>query len=442
MAPRVDTIPDTDTLPESADTVIIGGGIVGISAALFLAERGQSVVVLEKGKIAGEQSGRNWGWCREQLRSMAEVPIAMLSMRLWRGLSERMGIDSGFRQTGMMVVSKDDAEIARWEKWLEDTRSFGMEGALLSSKELGGMINGSATQWKAGIYSPVDGWAEPAVAAPAIALAARAKGARVIQNCAARGWETEGGRISHVVTEKGTVRTSRVLVAGGAWSAMLLRRHGHRFIQSGVYGTAFRTEPGPEIYGGGIGSELFSFRRRDDGGYTVGLRGRGRVELTPMGLRETKSFLPLFFRRKSDLTIGVGKSFFRGPFAWRNWSLSDRSPFEEERVYDPAADGRLVEDGIKAFREAYPVLGNIKVAESWGGLIDSTPDMVPCICPVGGQDGLFLASGFSGHGMALGPGAGWLAAQMVSGETPDVDPAPFRMTRFSEGSGNAPHHWV
>ncbi|MBN9887907.1 NAD(P)/FAD-dependent oxidoreductase [Salipiger abyssi] len=444
MPPFVDPVVCDEALPAESDVVVIGAGIMGIATAMFLAERGVSVTVVEKGRVAHEQSGRNWGWVREQLRSSAEQPLAMLSLRLWRQMSERIGRDAGFRKTGMMVVSKDDAEIARWQAWIDANAHLDLPGGILSAREVAALIPGSAETWKAAIHSPEDGWAEPRIAVPAMAAAAREKGAVIIENCAARGWETEAGRVSHVVTEKGSIRTGAVLLAGGAWSAMMLRHHGVRFLQSGVFGTAFRTQPGPNVFDGGVGSPLFSFRRRTDGGYVVGLRGRGRIELSPMGLRDTVPFASLFLLRRAQLNLRVGQSFFNGPFAWRSWALDSRSPFEAHhaRVYDPSPDPRIVDGGLKAFTEAYPELKGLRVAESWGGVIDATPDMVPVIGTVPGTEGLYLSSGYSGHGFAFGPGAGWVMAQQIVGETPDVDLSPFRFSRFAEGKAHEAHHWV
>lgn len=438
MSPTVERVVTDEALPERADVVVVGAGVMGTAAALFLAERGVSVVLVEKGRVAGEQSSRNWGWCREQLRSLPEIPLAMLSMRLWRGMSERIGADSGFRQTGMMVVTRDEGELDRWQHWMAASAAFGMAGGMLSAREVRRRLPGSAEAWIGAIHSPVDGWAEPATAVPAMAAAARRAGATIVQGCAVRGWETQGGRLSHVVTEQGSVRAAAVLVCGGAWSAMLMRRQGIRFLQSGVLATACRTGPAPEIVAGGVGSPEFSFRRRDDGGYTLGLRGRGRVELSPLGLRDAASFLPLFLRRRKDLSLRLARSFLDGPYAWRSWQLDAASPFEaaKARIYDPAPDPVLVRKGLEAFRAAYPALQGVGVAQSWGGLIDTTPDMVPVIGPVPHAPGVFVASGGSGHGFALGPGAGWLAAQQVLGETPDVDAHPFRFSRFAE---RAPH---
>ncbi|MEW5420798.1 NAD(P)/FAD-dependent oxidoreductase [Amorphus sp. 3PC139-8] len=442
MSPHVESVRSENSLPKTADVVIVGAGIIGVSAALTLAERGQSVVVVEKGIVGGEQSSRNWGWCREQLRALPEVALAMRSMELWRGMSERIGADSGYRQTGMIVVTKDEAEVARWRDWQKATASCGLAGGVLSAAETKAMLPATSDDWIAAIHSPTDGWAEPSVAAPAIARGAQQKGAIILQNCAVRGWETEAGRVTRVMTEKGEIRTSAVLVAGGAWSSMLLRRAGISFPQSGVYASAFRTESAPEVYPGGVGSPLFSVRRRIDGGYTIGMRGRGRVDLTPMGLLRARQFMPLFFRRKGELTLGLGRSFFDGPFALRRWALDSPSPFEAVRILDPDPDPKLVEAGITAFRAAFPILSDVRVAESWGGLIDATPDMVPVIGPVPDRPGVFLASGFSGHGFALGPGAGWLAAMQILGEKPGFDDSPFRLSRFREGKPHPAHHWI
>ncbi|ANF58192.1 NAD(P)/FAD-dependent oxidoreductase [Halotalea alkalilenta] len=442
MSPRVEALHSNDALPARADVVIVGGGIVGVCAALALRKRGLSVAVLEKGVIAGEQSSRNWGWCREQLRSLPEVPLAMKSMALWRNMSDAIGEDSGFRQTGMMVVTKDPSEVARWEGWLQSTKAYGMEGGLLSAAETRAALPATSERWISAIHSPVDGWAEPAIAAPAIARSAQRQGATIHQQCAVRGWETSAGRLSHVVTERGEIRTQAVLCAAGAWSTMLLRRHGIDFPQSGVYATAFRTTAAAQIHPGGVGSPKFSYRRRIDGGYTIGLRGRGRIELTPMGLRQARHFASLFIRRRGELTIRIGKSFLSGPGAWSSWQLDRPSPFEQHRIYDPSPDPRLIEAGLAAFHAAYPSMAHTRVAESWGGLIDATPDMVPVISPAGGVPGCYLASGFSGHGFAIGPGAGFLAAEMIAGEVPSVDPTPFRLERFFDGTQHRIHQWV
>src|SRR5512138_2563921 len=104
-------------LPAAVDVAIVGGGIVGCSAAYFLAREGLSVALFEKGRIAGEQSGRNWGWVRQQGRSPVELPLMMRSLRLWLELREELG-DIGFTQGGSLYLARHAAELAELEKWL------------------------------------------------------------------------------------------------------------------------------------------------------------------------------------------------------------------------------------------------------------------------------------------------------------------------------------
>ena len=115
MAPRVDPVRSDDTLPARADVVIIGGGIIGTSAALFLAQKGVRVVLCEKGHIAGEQSSRNWGWCRKMGRDPRELPLIIESLRLWQGMNEMIEPETGFRRGGIMYLAKTQAEIGQLE---------------------------------------------------------------------------------------------------------------------------------------------------------------------------------------------------------------------------------------------------------------------------------------------------------------------------------------
>ena len=101
MSPLIHHITSDETLPKSADVVVIGGGIIGASAAYFLAHRGLSVALVEKGYVGCEQSSRNWGWCRRQNRAAREMPVANLAMRLWNEMTAEIGQDLGFRRCGL-----------------------------------------------------------------------------------------------------------------------------------------------------------------------------------------------------------------------------------------------------------------------------------------------------------------------------------------------------
>jgi glycine/D-amino acid oxidase-like deaminating enzyme len=435
MLPPLVEIPSDAALPARVDVAVIGGGIAGVAAAYYLAKTGLSIALLEKGRIGGEQSSRNWGWCRQQNRDRHELPLMQLSMRLWEGLDREIGADLGFRRTGLVYVTKSKTELAGWAAWVAMAAEFQVGSRILSPAEARAMTPGNEQDWIGGVHSPRDGRAEPALAAPAIAAAARRLGATIHQDCAVRGLDVTGGRVGGVITERGRIAAAAVLCAGGAWASMFCRRHGIDLPQAGVRSTIFITEPAPEVTPGGLVTPEITLGRRLDGGYTVAALNRGRLEITPQGLRYARQFRPIFQTRRASLTIGIGRSFVAGPEAIHGrWSFSAPSPFERHRRFAPPPDMRVVEPALRLLRATYPVLKGITVARAWGGWIDSTPDAIPVISPVERLPGFFLATGFSGHGFGIGPAAGRLAADLIAGNAPVVDAGPFRHARLIDGS--------
>jgi glycine/D-amino acid oxidase-like deaminating enzyme len=434
MTPALHKIAGDASLPQSADVVVIGGGIAGVAAARELAKRGTSVVLIEKGLIGAEQSCRNWGWCRQQNRDERELPLSIIALRIWDTLRQETGADLGFRRTGLVYASDDEEDIARWDAWGHMARGYDVDTRMCSSAEIRGLLPGHARTWKGGVYSPTDGRAEPSIAAPILAQSARTAGASLHQECAARELEFSAGRVSAVVTEHGTIRCQAVLVAGGAWTGMFLRHHGVPFLQASIQSTSFATKPAPDILSGGLAMPDLSLRRRLDGGYTVGLSGFGKLHLSPMGLRQWRPFWPTFRQRRNKLSFAASGMFFNGPDALQSWKADTVSPFEKNRILSPGPDKRLLRQGYGGIQEAYPALQGVQIDQAWGGMIDCTPDAIPVIAPVKSKPGLFVSSGFSGHGFGLGPGAGQLAADLVLGDKPRVDPEPFRYERMIDGT--------
>jgi len=434
MSPPVQPVVSDQALPVEVDVVVIGGGIVGAMAAWTLAQRGNSVALVEKGVVGGEQSSRNWGWCRQQNRDIRELPLAQLSLRMWETLAEEVGADLGFRRTGLIYATTNAKDIETWESWGKKAAEFGFHSSLLTAHQISDRLPGNTRQWVGGLSSPTDGRAEPQLAASGIASAARRLGATIHQNCAARELETSAGRVSGVVTEKGLIRCSAVLVAGGAWTGMFLRHHGVKFSQASVQSTSFYTQPAPEVTSGNISMQDVTFRRRVDGGYTVGLSGAGKIPISPMGIMQFGPFRKMFMSMGRSLRFTLDRAFFTGPESFHRWKADGTSPFELYRVLDPKADKDLVAKGIACLVASYPALAGIRPARAWGGMMDSTPDLIPVISAVSREPGLFVASGFSGHGFGIGPAGGRLAADLVRGDTPCVDPRPFRYERMTDGS--------
>ena len=434
MPPLVDPVPSDQQLPNSTEVAIIGGGIIGVSAALTLAERGIPVALFEKGHIAGEQSSRNWGWCRQQGRDPRELPLIIESLALWRKIHQRTRCDVGFRQCGILYLANTSKDVADREAWLQHGLAYGVESRMVSSKEINKLLPGSNEQWAGGLYTPTDGRAEPTIAAPAIARAARQLGARIFTQTAVRGIEKTGGRISAVVTENGSVQCSTVILAGGAWSSTFCRNLDLRLPLLMTIGSVFRTAPlndAPERSVSGAG---FAIRKRLDGGYTVSHGSISSFDIVPDSFRFLKDFLPLAWMARKILRP-TWTNRFKTEWRQKNkWSLDEQSPFEHIRTLDPMPIQSTLNKSKQNLIHAFPAFQDIEVVESWGGLIDATPDAVPVISPVDNLPGFFLATGLSGHGFGIGPAAGQLAADVATASEPLVDPTPFRFSRFSDGS--------
>ena len=437
--PVIDPVPSDSDFPKKTTVAVIGGGIIGAATALELAERGIPVVLLEKGIIAGEQSSRNWGWCRQMGRDSREIPLVLESLKLWRGMNARVDAETGYRQSGIVYLAETETELAAKEKWYaENAKAFGLDTKLVSGAEAERLQPGSTRTWKGALYTSADGRAEPFIAVPAMARHAQKLGVKIFQNCAVRGVETAGGKITSVVTEKGTIACEQVVLAGGAWSRRFLHNLDIAFPQLTVVNSVMRTEVLDAGVEKSCSAGKFAFRKRLDGGYTISHRHFSVADIMPDSFRLFLQFLPALKLDWSGVRLRLGRRFLDEARLKRRWKLDERSPFEEVRMLDPEPVNAILDEAAASLRDYYPRFQSMRIAERWAGVIDATPDVVPCISPLPKIDGLFLASGFSGHGFGLGPGAGKLMAQMVMGESPCVDPAPFRYARFFDGSKPRP----
>src|SRR5215831_4492307 len=328
MAPKVDPVRSDEVLPARVDVVIVGGGIIGTSTALFLAQKGVSVALCEKGHIAGEQSSRNWGWCRKMGRDPRELPLIIESLRLWQGMNELVDAETGFRQAGIMYLAETVAELGELEAWLDHARQYQLDTRILSRSEAAELMPGLTGTWTGALYTASDGKAEPQRAAPAIAEAARRSGAAIVASCAVRGLETAAGRVAVVVTERGRVACDCVVLAGGAWSRLFCSNLGIELPQLKVLATVMRTEPlagGPEISASG---GLFGFRKRMDGGYTVATLGMRTIDLVPDNFRLFTPYLPVVRLHWKKLRFRVGRRFIDEWQMKRRWRLDEATPFE------------------------------------------------------------------------------------------------------------------
>lgn len=420
-------------LPEAADVVVLGGGIIGVMTALYLAQAGQKVVLCEKGRIAGEQSSRNWGWIRQQGRDKDELPIVVESLRLWRGFADHFGDALGFRQTGVIYLANSDAALEQYEAFLPHAAAQGVDTRLMARCEIQSLL-GTSGPWKGAMYTPSDARAEPWAAVPLLAGMAAEAGATIVEQCAIRALDVQAGALVGVFTEQGRIRASRVVVAGGAWSRLFLAAHGIVIPQLSVLASVAQTVPLPEIFAGGATDSHFAFRRRMDGGYTLAPGSEHDFFIGPDAFKSFSQYLGIL---KQDFR----STHFRPmapvgyPDAWgtpRNWG-DGPSPFEATRLLDPKPNRASLSRAQDRFAEAFPALGRPQIKTAWAGMIDTMPDVVPVVdhAPIAG---LTIATGMSGHGFGIGPGMGRVLADLVMGRPTGHDLSRFRLSRFEDGT--------
>ncbi len=442
MGPIVDVVPSSADFPRQAEVVVIGGGIVGIATALALVQQGVQTVLLEKGSVAAEQSSRNWGWCRRTGRDIRELPLINASMQLWETMNHSTGRETGFRRQGIIYSSRTELQRERHLRWIEEARQYDIDSQMLSPAELAARVPGLTSSFAGALFTEGDGRAEPQKAAPAMAMAAIEAGLNLQQHCAVRSIERSAGRISQVVTEQGAINCQSVVVAGGAWSRLLLQGCGIEIPQLKVLSTVLRTRPLQADISPCVSLGSVALRPRLDGGWTIASSANSVVDITPDSLRFMKQFMPAFRVERGALKLKLGQQFVEEALHWRPGQADKISIYERIRVLDPAPHQPSLRQMVSSIKRALPAFNGLQVAQSWAGLIDTMPDAIPVISGVDKVAGMYVATGFSGHGFGIAPAAGQLMADLVQNNAPIVDATPFRLSRFSDGEQVVAQHWL
>jgi glycine/D-amino acid oxidase-like deaminating enzyme len=423
--------------PAETDVVVVGGGVIGVCTAIFLARKGRRVVLLEKGRISGEQSSRNWGWIRQQGRDPHELPIMVEANRLWTELASQTNVDIGLTRSGVTYLAESEKELQSFADWLPYATAQGVDSELLDRAALKTRFPELAKGgFHGALTTPSDVRAEPWVTVPALAGIAVREGAVIVEGCAARNLDLEGGRITGVHSEAGRIACSEVVVAGGAWSSLFLRAHGVVVPQLSVRASAGATEPVALPHVGAAAGGDFAFRTRADGGATLAAGGFHELFVGPDAVRA----LPKY--RTQLMAEPFGTRFLPAapkgyPDAWttkRKWAADETTPFEDLRVLNPRPNAKKLRKVAAEVERLFPEVGPIRYRAMWAGMIDTMPDVVPVVDRVEAVPGLTVGTGMSGHGFGIGPGMGRVLADIVCGDAPGHDLRRFRLSRFSDGS--------
>jgi len=374
---------------------------------------------------------------RQQCRSPVELPLMMQSLAIWQELPARLGEDVGFVQGGTLYLAENESELAGLAEWLAVAREHGLDTRVIAGRELQDVFS-AADRFAGALYTPSDARAEPSRAGRAIARGAARAGAHVVSHCAVRGIETAAGRVSAVVTERGRVATRAVVCAAGAWTRLFCGSLGVHVPQLPVLNTVARLAPAAQLLKGQAWSPALAIRRRADGGYTVAHGHSSVHSLVPASFREAFKFLPAFRASPDSIRFTIGRDFLRALATPSHWALDGPSPFERERVLNPLPAARELREMRSALDAWLPEIAGTGFVEAWGGMIEASPDVLPFIAPIDSIGDFYVASGFSGHGFGIGPGAGKLIADMVSGSADPEQLRRFRLSRFFDGSPIVP----
>lgn len=422
-------------LPQACDAVVIGGGIAGISTAYYLARAGVSVVVCEKGQIAGEQSSRAFGWISNLGLDPIKMELTLRTKQLWKELADQLGhARLGYRQSGLVHLCRTEDAMAAEQAWLDAVNDYPVDARLLSSRELAVHLPGAQTPFRGGLRQASDGRVEPVLATAALAEAASELGVKIFAGCAVRGIERSNGATSAVVTERGRIRCSQVVIAGGAWSRLFCGNADVYLPQLALHSSLVRIAPlagGPTLNTFAPG---YAFRQHADGGYVFGPTSGHRAPVTRDSIELFFRFLPALRNQWRQLKLDIGKPFFDDLRIPRRWALDQPSPFERMRVLNPQPDIALNRQTIANMAADFPAFREARVLEHWAGMIDATPDSVPVISAIDPVRGLYVNTGYSAYGLTMGPAGGQLLSELMTGKTPGIDPSHYRYARFIDGS--------
>jgi sarcosine oxidase subunit beta len=361
---------------ETAETVIIGGGIVGCAAAYYLASRGIRSVVLERRGIAAEASGANAG----MVGAASGVPGTTLEhtkkgLELMAAAARELGRPVELVREGRLTLACSDAEWPEVEEFAATRRREGIEVEIVSRDDLRRLEPGLGARVVGAAFVPGDGHVNPILLTLAYAAAARRLGAEIRQGIEVTRLEVSRDRVTAVLTPAGPIAASQVIVAAGAWSGALLA----------PLGIPLPVRP-----------------------------GRGQMLVT-------EALPPLTARVLRTSTISICQDI-RGHVLIGS-TVEDVGFNREVTVPTLALFARLA-------GELMPALTHAQVLRAWAGLRPMTPDGLAIIDSAPGVDGLFLATGHSRTGMTYAPVTGWLLAQLVTEGTTALPLAPFRLGRF------------
>ncbi len=372
----------------SIDVAIVGGGLVGCSAALFLRQRGASVVLLERGVCGSQASGVNYGGVRQQGRHLAELPLARRSRGIWAQLKELVGADCEFIASGHLKLARSEREMEDLENYAREARTYGLTLDLMDARALGKQFPWLGAGLAGGSYSPEDGQANPRLVAPAFAKTAKAAGADIREGVEVLEAGFDGCLFELRLSDGTTVRARRLINAAGAWGSCLAGQFGEAVPEDVMAPNMCVTDPIPYFLVpnlGVCGGDIY-------------------VRQIPRG----------------NVIFGGGVG------------IANRDALRAHPLPD------ITETAVRLAVALVPRLKTALLIRTWSGIEGVLPDALPVIGPSATTPGLIHAFGFAGHGFQLAPAVGAVLCELaLDGATPTpID--HFTIKRFAAKPAAAP----
>ncbi len=370
-------------LPKSASVVIIGGGVMGTSAAFHLAEAGVDAVLVERAELGSGSTSRAAGGVRAQFSDALNIQIAQRSLEAFTQFATRPGWEIDLKRSGYLFVLSREADVVEFQYSVALQNRYGVPSRMLGADEaraLCPLLGGDDIL--AASFSPDDGHATPEAVVQGYAFAARALGAHVRVGCEATGIETHGDRITRVQTSHGPIATNVVICAAGAWSRACGEMVGVTLPVTPLRRQILFTEP---------------------------------MEGLPPDLPFTIDFASSFYFHREGPGLLMGMSDAR-----------------EQPGFALETTDEWVPDLLDIASRRAPRIAEAGIKGGWAGLYEVTPDHNAIIGESERVSRFIYATGFSGHGFLQGPAVGEILRDLVLGRPPFVDIGPLSVNRFSD----------
>lgn len=382
------------------EVAIIGGGIVGASAALALRKAGRKVIVLERGMCGARSSGINYGGVRRQGRAECQLPLAQRAHAIWAGLRELIGTDGEYERSGHFKLARSQSDLEALEKYEALSRPYGLNIQLIGGDRLradcpwlGGKVVG-------GSLCPDDGQANPRLVSPAFARAAAQHGAQIVEHAEVREAVHDGGRFRLQVqrtmpsaipgaeceSEQLEVRADMLINCAGAWAGALAAAFGETVpVFQGYPGMAV-TEPVPYFLP-----------------WSLGVQG-GSIYCRQVS--------------RGNVVLGGGRGYAQD---------ADRARSSHDAITG------LLPQAV----ELLPALRHVHIIRTWSGVEGYLPDRQPVLGASKTQPGLFHGFGFSGAGFQIGPAAGEVLAELAHQGHTTLALDAFAIDRFNHAASGS-----